>query len=513
MFRSSDVPLVKKELTYGRNHDSIPHLPLVQWKEEVVSAYTGPNCGMTQLDLQSESFSSSSVGGVDDWNTPSEYAYGLSLSLYEEDRKREKINLINDIPQRQPYIVGDPIADVFAVVVRENNAILAVADGVSWGKKPRLSARCAVQSAVTTITENMHKLKSNPSSTILSKLLLESIHNAHHSIMQHHATLTTLSVAVVCELKQSKNSSSTEEWGLFVASVGDSPICVYCPHTQQVIEATIGCHPEDGDRNVHISGGALGPAIGSLPDLDNLTLAYMPVHPDDIVLLMSDGISDNLSPHYVQSFESNDPRHSQSSNPESNNSTDESPNSSQKNPSLRHEQCPDLTIYDSPHCTPKHSRSPDSGVEILMDLDSPNSSPFNSQDSIDGGNGPVIGDTSHIRTMMHVENRVSRPKFERQGSSLEIKTCCENIPVMSSLLRKHHNLMLHHMTAQTVAAYLMNFVVELTNYKRLFRADCIEQGIDIKRKSKGDPEFAAFVKQMPGKLDHATIVTYKVGRH
>ncbi|XP_041378867.1 uncharacterized protein LOC121391241 [Gigantopelta aegis] len=154
--------------------------------------------------------------------------------------------------------------------------------------------------------------------------------------------------------RKEKMESSQES-----TSVGDSPICVYCPHTQQVIEATIGCHPEDGDRNVHISGGALGPAIGSLPDLDNLTLAYMPVHPDDIVLLMSDGISDNLSPRYVQSFESNDPRHSQSSNPE----------------------------------------------------------------------------------------------------------------------------------------------------------NCIEQGIDIKRKSKGDPEFAAFVKQMPGKLDHATIVTYKVGRH
>lgn len=506
---------MKKELTYGRNPESIPHLPLAQWKEEVVSAYTGPNSGITQLDLQSESFPCSSVAGVDDWNTPSEFAYGLSLSLYEEDRTRERINLINDIPQRQPYIVGDPIADVFAVVVRENNAIIAVADGVSWGKKPRLSARCAVHSAVTTITENMYKLKSNPSSTTLSKLLLESIDNAHHSIMQHHATLTTLSVAVVCELKQSRSSSSAEEWGLFVASVGDSPICVYCPHTQEVTEATVGCHSEDGVRNVQISGGALGPAIGSLPDLDNLTLAYMPVCPDDIVLLMSDGISDNLSPRYVQSFGCSDPRHSQSSNPESS-STDEGPNTGQENPCLRHEQCPGMVIYDSPHGTLKYNRSPDSGVETLMDLDSLNGSPFNSQDSVNGSNSPVICGASHIRTTMHVENRVpncTSPEFERQGSRLEIKTCCENIPVMTSLLRKHHILMSHHMTAQTVAAYLMNFVVELTNYKRLFRADCIEQGIDIKRKSKEDPEFATFVKQIKGKLDHATIVTYKVGRH
>lgn len=40
--------------------------------------------------------------------------------------------------------LGDPIADSFAVVVRENSAIIALADGVNWGEGACLASRCAV---------------------------------------------------------------------------------------------------------------------------------------------------------------------------------------------------------------------------------------------------------------------------------------------------------------------------------------------------------------------------------
>ena len=39
--------------------------------------------------------------------------------------------------------MGDPIADQFAVLVRENAAILSLADGCSWGERPRAAARTA----------------------------------------------------------------------------------------------------------------------------------------------------------------------------------------------------------------------------------------------------------------------------------------------------------------------------------------------------------------------------------
>ena len=39
---------------------------------------------------------------------------------------------------------GDPIADSFALCARRNNACLIVADGVNWGEKSKMAARCAV---------------------------------------------------------------------------------------------------------------------------------------------------------------------------------------------------------------------------------------------------------------------------------------------------------------------------------------------------------------------------------
>eukprot|EP00731_Ephydatia_muelleri_P037783 Em0562g6a len=67
---------------------------------------------------------------------------GISLSLY--DRKDGTVGRH-----------GDPIADVYAVVVRQNNTILAVADGCSWGHKPRLAARCAVRGSMEYLTQKL----------------------------------------------------------------------------------------------------------------------------------------------------------------------------------------------------------------------------------------------------------------------------------------------------------------------------------------------------------------------
>lgn len=42
---------------------------------------------------------------------------------------------------------GDPIADAFAVCARTNSCALVIADGVNWGEKSMLAARCAVYGA------------------------------------------------------------------------------------------------------------------------------------------------------------------------------------------------------------------------------------------------------------------------------------------------------------------------------------------------------------------------------
>ena len=50
---------------------------------------------------------------------------------------------------------GDPIADAFAVCARTNSSVLVVADGVNWGEKSMLAARCAVYGSMKHINSKI----------------------------------------------------------------------------------------------------------------------------------------------------------------------------------------------------------------------------------------------------------------------------------------------------------------------------------------------------------------------
>lgn len=349
------------------------------------------------------------VAGCSNWNAPTEFAYGISLSLYEEDRRG--ICAGGRVPPiRSPCkIMGDPVADVFGIMVRENCCVMALADGVNWGKKSRLAARCATQAVMDHVSSNLPSLQSTPTTTTISQLLEQAVtEKAQKMILKHNATLTTLSVAIVCEM------GTAGEWGLFVCSVGDSPVYVYCPHTHQVVEATVGCH--DGTRDMRMAGGVLGPSLGSSPDLSNLSYSFLPVYPGDIVLAVSDGVSDNFS------------------------------------------------------------------NKVMSGL---NSDRMNSDKIV-----------------------VVEP-----GETPTLKSCCENIPHLTRVLSQHQESLSTNLSAQTVAACLINHSVEATHKKRLLRAQCLEENIDMKREASRNPEFAAKLNAATGKLDHATIVAYQVGRH
>ncbi|XP_003388989.1 PREDICTED: uncharacterized protein LOC100632842 [Amphimedon queenslandica] len=520
---------------------TIPPLHLVPWRETVLAAYTGPNAGLTSLDMNQEGSPSCSLplAGATDWNKPSERAYGISLSLYEEEiieqspalakkeapslaaKEKDPPTLQEEIKERavvvtaqererehppslkddneshhdggdiDPFpappplsrnkstinkpslsvpapslppsssprvkrVAGEPVADVFAVLARENNTIMAIADGVNWGKKPRLAARCAVQTAIAYISDNINKINATPHSRTLTTLLLEAMENAHQCILEHSGTLTTLSIGIVCQLKPNKktllttstpNSSSTlsrssSNWGLFIASVGDSPIFVYSPTNKSITEATVACHPKDGIRTAAFSGGALGPAIGTQADMENLSLNYLPVAEGDIVFMTTDGISDNFYPQVIRPGEYRDAK---------------------KGPTTDVESSTGFLMVSPSTSLPSSTGLPSS--------------------------------------------KVSTP-----SSRLEMR-CCENIPELADHLRRHESILNGHISAQTVAASLVNFAVEITDEKRRFFTECKEKGVMVKSKSREDPEFDKLVKRLPGKLDHATVVACTVGKH
>ena len=266
-----------------------------------MAAFTGPNAGLTALDPKYSVDSRESdvpIADTKNWDRPSGFAYGISVSLYEEDRSPAAPpppptgGSLREQEARAVHTstVGDPVADVFGVQVRENVAVLALADGAGWGPKPRLAARCAVRGVMEHVTARLPEIRQSPTSHTLGKVLLEAVtEKAQELILEHNGTLTTLSAVVICEL------TTPGEWGLFVVAVGDSPVYVYCPHSHKVTDATVGSHPSDGERDVRNCGGSLGPSMGTKPDLENLTVAYMTLHEGDIVLSTSDGISDNFS--------------------------------------------------------------------------------------------------------------------------------------------------------------------------------------------------------------------------
>lgn len=75
------------------------------------------------------------VANIQNWNKPNDDAYGISISLYEK-------NCISG------EHTGDPIADCFGIIARENSSIMALADGVNWGNGARVAAQCAVQGSI-----------------------------------------------------------------------------------------------------------------------------------------------------------------------------------------------------------------------------------------------------------------------------------------------------------------------------------------------------------------------------
>lgn len=292
----------KPGLHYGRDSKAIPLVAVVEpGCGGVAAAFTGPNAGLTALDPKCSADSRESdvdIADCKNWNQPSEYAFGFSISLYEEDRSASAAASTPDqgrgaeaCAATKPVInVGDPVADVFGVQVRDNIAVLALADGVGWGPKPRLAARCAVRAVMEHVTAGFSHIREQPTSHTVSSILLESVtRKAQELILEHNATLTTLSAAVVCEMSQ------PGEWGLFVVAVGDSPVYVYSPLSQKMFEVTVGCHSHDGQRDRRMAGGTLGPSLGHKPDLENLTVCFTTVNEGDIVLCVSDGISDNFS--------------------------------------------------------------------------------------------------------------------------------------------------------------------------------------------------------------------------
>ena len=237
----------------------------------VVASCSGPDLGITDVPNVPATGYPGEIAGCDNWNLRQDFAYGLAVSLYER-------NVLDG-----GGLSGDPIADVYAILAHRNSAILAVADGASWGFKPRLAAKCAVRAVMDTLNSS---LKDITQVNDVFHAMNTALWNAQRLILKNGGTMTTLSVAVVVQLKGSL------QWGLCTMSLGDSPIFVYQPSQHRLVQ--VSHEPVNSVKVLTDCGGCLGPCKGDYPDLSNLNFAFTCVSPGDIVFAATDGIADNF---------------------------------------------------------------------------------------------------------------------------------------------------------------------------------------------------------------------------
>jgi serine/threonine protein phosphatase PrpC len=250
----------------------------------------------TERNLVTECCDSFIKSGITKWNLKHHKSYGIACSLYES-------NPITNMT------VGDPIADTYAILTRRNNSIMLLADGVNWGPRSRLAARCAVRAAMNHINRNIFypnpeypnghtNTSANNLNTTkyfkthdLFKIMMRSFDAAQEFILQKKGTMTTLCCSIVCKLKDSTSSL----WVVCTLSIGDSTAYVF-NKDKGIFELTYGSRNLNNDRDMRNVGGALGSVYGNKPDVSNLNYSLMYIKEKDIVFLVSDGVSDNLDP-------------------------------------------------------------------------------------------------------------------------------------------------------------------------------------------------------------------------
>ena len=88
------------------------------------------------------------------------------------------------------------------------------------------------------------------------------------------------------------------KWLFIYGNVGDCKVFLYSKKSKNVKDVTFNSRY----NSLHVAdcGGRLGPVCANGgPDMRNFCVSYCTVHVDDLVIVVSDGVHDNLDPQYL----------------------------------------------------------------------------------------------------------------------------------------------------------------------------------------------------------------------
>jgi hypothetical protein len=194
------------------------------------------------------------------------------------------------------------ICDWFKVrlLPRVDRVIVAIADGCNWGMRPREAAQRACHAFVEFLSQP-HVQSQIRDTRDCRHFLLRAMAKAHDKIIEGKADpfdagTTTLLGGIL--LKINEQDYDFNEWAFVCVGVGDCKAFVWNHLTQTVVDITQGNRTPTQD--ISDCGGRLGPYLrGGLPDLRNLACYFWPCKEGDILLLVTDGVHDNLNPQIL----------------------------------------------------------------------------------------------------------------------------------------------------------------------------------------------------------------------
>jgi len=195
---------------------------------------------------------------------------------------------------------GDPIADCYGFTAFKNRMLVVVTDGCGTGTKPLMAASRAATSMINELKQNLSQVQEVRDAGLQ---LVRATAMAHSAILEGRediwdAGTTTLLGGILMEVERSSDLRNTE-WCFVCLSVGNCKAFHWSKRTGEVTDITSGNTSAIINKDED-PGGRIGPYIYSgSPDLRNLMLYQYPCEEDDMILITTHGVHENLDPEYV----------------------------------------------------------------------------------------------------------------------------------------------------------------------------------------------------------------------
>jgi len=192
---------------------------------------------------------------------------------------------------------GDPICDSYRLQTHRNGGIFCVADGCGWGERPKEASNRVKDTFVLYFND---KVKNMKNCRELAQHLVNSVAYSHFSIFHdkkdvRSAGTTTALGGLLVEVA---DPEANTEWVFVGVSIGDCKCFKFDVSTKTCVDVTAGNRMNITDARD--PGGRLGAYTREGdPDLRNLDLVFAPCAQGDILIVLSDGVHDNLDPQVL----------------------------------------------------------------------------------------------------------------------------------------------------------------------------------------------------------------------